>query len=358
MVDKQPSDKLAVVLFNLGGPDAPDAVRPFLANLFRDPAIIGLPNPLRWLVAEIISRRRAPVAREIYREIGGKSPLLELTRAQAAALRRALQDDWAGEVEVFVAMRYWHPLAAETARAVRRFEPDLVVALPLYPQYSTTTTGSSIDDWRRAAAQAGVTAPTSTVCCYPTEAGLIGAHARLVVEAWKKATEGGVKARILFSAHGLPRKVVARGDPYQWQIEQCAAAVAEAVVEALAPVEVDWVVCYQSRIGPLEWIGPSTVAEIARAGNDGAACVVVPIAFVSEHSETLVELDIEYRRLAAAAAVPAYHRVAALGTDDGFIGTLAGLVRRAARRTGIGRPDGGRICPDVCRQCPVREGSP
>ena len=180
---------------------------------------------------------------------------------------------------------------------------------------------------------------------------MIAAHARLVGEAWRQATAEGAKARILFSAHGLPRKVVARGDPYQWQIEQSAAAV----VDALAPVEVDWVICYQSRVGPLEWIGPSTEAEIARAGRDGVACVVVPIAFVSEHSETLVELDIEYRRLAAQAAVPAYYRVAALGTDDAFIGALAGLTRQAVRRPGIGRSAGGRICPTNCRQCPIRE---
>ncbi len=341
--------RLAVVLFNLGGPDSPDAVRPFLFNLFRDPAIIDLPDPLRWLVARLISGRRAPVARKIYANIGGKSPLLELTRQQAAALQRALRDDCGNAVEVFVAMRYWHPLATETARAVKRFAPDRVVLVPLYPQYSTTTTGSSIDDWHRAAAEVGLTAPTSAVCCYPTEVGFIAAHARLVGQAWREATAGGARARILFSAHGLPRRVVARGDPYQWQIEQCAAAV----VEVLAPVEVDWVVCYQSRVGPLEWIGPSTEAEIARAGVDGVATVVVPIAFVSEHSETLVELDIEYRRLAAENGVPAYHRVGALGTDDGFIAALAGLARQATEWDGTGAHVGGRICPATCRQCPL-----
>ncbi|MCZ6603911.1 MAG: ferrochelatase, partial [Alphaproteobacteria bacterium] len=314
--------RLAVVLFNLGGPDSPAAVRPFLFNLFRDPAIIGLPNPLRWLVARMISGRRAPVAREIYAKIGGKSPLLEHTRQQSSALQQLLRDDCGNAVEVFVAMRYWHPFAAETARAVQRFAPDRVVLVPLYPQYSTTTTGSSIDDWHRAAAEVGLTTPTSAVCCYPTEVGFIAAHARRVGQAWRDATMGGAKARILFSAHGLPRKVVARGDPYQWQIEQSAAAV----VEALAPVEVDWVVCYQSRVGPLEWIGPYTDAEITRAGRDGVPVIVVPIAFVSEHSETLVELDVEYRRLAEAQGVPSYVRVPTVGTSPSFIRGLADLV--------------------------------
>ena len=341
--------KLAVVLFNLGGPDRPEAVRPFLFNLFRDPAIIGLPRPARWMLAQLIARRRAPVSRQIYAQIGGKSPLLEHTRRQADALQGALQDE--GEVRVFVAMRYWHPFAGETAQAVARFGPDRVVLLPLYPQFSTTTTGSSVADWQRAAARAGLRAETSTVCCYPSQAAFVAAHAALIGKVWAEATAAGARARLLFSAHGLPQKVVARGDPYQWQVEQTAAAV----VDALALPDLDWVVCYQSRVGPLAWIGPATEAEIARAGADGVAVVVVPIAFVSEHSETLVELDIDYRRLAAASGVPAYHRVAALGAEPKFIWALAALVREASRRDGIGSQQGGRICPAACRRCPLVE---
>ncbi|MBZ0325473.1 MAG: ferrochelatase, partial [Alphaproteobacteria bacterium] len=163
--------RLAVVLFNLGGPDSPDAVRPFLKNLFSDPAIIGAPAPIRWFLARLISARRAPVAREIYAELGGGSPLLANTRAQAAALAGALSD--AGDVQVFVCMRYWHPMSAETARAVAAFAPDEIVLLPLYPQYSTTTTESSLADWHKAAAAAGIGAPTRAVCCYPTLPGLV-----------------------------------------------------------------------------------------------------------------------------------------------------------------------------------------
>ena len=342
--------RIAVVLFNLGGPDRPAAVRPFLFNLFRDPAIIGLPNPARWMLAQLVSRRRAPVARQIYAEIGGKSPLLEHTRRQADALQGSLLND--GEVRVFVAMRYWHPFARETAQAVKRFGPDQVVLLPLYPQFSTTTTGSSVADWQRAAARAGLRAATSTVCCYPTEAGFVAAHAALIGTVWAEATAAGAKTRLLFSAHGLPQKVVARGDPYQWQVERTAAAV----VDALALPDLDWLVCYQSRVGPLAWIGPATEAEIARAGADGVAVVVAPIAFVSEHSETLVELDIDCRRLAAASGVPAYHRVAALGTEPGFIAALATLVGKASRREGIGSQQGGRICPAAGQRCPLVEG--
>jgi ferrochelatase len=309
-------------LFNLGAPDGPRAVAPFLFNLFNDPAIIRAPRPLRWLLAKFIAARRAPVARRIYRELGGASPLLTLTRAQAGALEAALAGD--GDLRVFIAMRYWHPFSAETAAAVKAYGAERVVLCPLYPQYSTTTTGSSLSDWRRAAARTGLIAEERVIGCYPTAAGLIAAQARLIRAALDEA-EGFGPARVLFSAHGLPKKIIARGDPYQWQVERTAAAV----VDALAIDGLDWVVCYQSRVGRLEWIGPGTEAEIRRAGRDRVAVVVVPIAFVSEHSETLVELDIEYSELATAAGVAAYVRVPALGTEPAFIDQLADLVRAA-----------------------------
>ncbi|MCW5751779.1 MAG: ferrochelatase [Alphaproteobacteria bacterium] len=337
--------RTAVVLFNLGGPDRPEAVQPFLQNLFGDPAIIGLPGFLRLPLARLISKRRAKVAARIYEQMGGGSPLLPLTRAQAEALEAALAD--LGGARVFIAMRYWHPLADETARAVKDWGAARVILLPLYPQYSTTTTGSSLADWKRAAAAAGLVAETRAVCCYPMEAGLVEAQAALIRPALAEAAAKG-KPRLLFSAHGLPEKVVLSGDPYQWQVEQTAAKVAD----ALALPDLDWLVCYQSRVGPLKWIGPSTEAEIERAGRDGVPLVVVPIAFVSEHSETLVELDIEYAEKAHAAGVPAYHRVPALGTAAPFIAGLARLVREAlARDTAIGGDGGQRLCPASCRRC-------
>ena len=343
--------KRAVVLFNLGGPDGPDAVEPFLFNLFNDPAIISLPNPFRWFIAKMISRRRAPIARDIYGNIGGKSPLLEETQAQARALEAALNGPGKPETRVFICMRYWHPMSGETAGAVAAFAPDQVIELPLYPQYSTTTSGSSLKDWRRAAAAAGVTGEARAACCYPTAAGLIAAQADLVAEGIAKARETG-RPRVLFSAHGLPKKVIAKGDPYQWQVEQTAAAVIGELrrrgIDGFDPV-----VCYQSRVGPLEWIGPATEDEIKRAGRDKAALVVVPIAFVSEHSETLVELDIEYREVADHAGVPAYHRVPTVGTAAGFIAALAEIVEGAS---GAGartcHPSAARLCPGAWSACP------
>ncbi len=339
--------RTAVVLMNLGGPDSLDAVEPFLRNLFSDPAIIGAPGPLRWLLARLISRRRGPEAREIYRSIGGRSPLLEETEAQATALRRALAD--LGEVEVTVAMRYWHPLSEAAARQVAAFRPERIVLLPLYPQFSTTTVASSLAAWKAAARAAGIAAATQAVCCYPRVDGLIAAHAAVIEPALEAAAEAG-KPRLLFSAHGLPKRVVARGDPYQWQIEE----TARCIVDRLGRNDLDWVVCYQSKVGPLAWLEPSTVDELDRAGRDRVPVVVVPIAFVSEHSETLVELDVTYRDHARAAGIPAYHRVPALGTHPAFIEGLAGLVRGALKRdAGADSGEGGRLCPAAHRGCPL-----
>ena len=337
--------RLAVILFNLGGPDRPESVRPFLANLFSDPAIISLPGILRWPLARLIARRRTPVAREIYAKMGGASPILPETQAQAAALDMAL-DRRGIAARSFIAMRYWKPLSATAAEDAKRWGPDRIVLLPLYPQFSTTTTASSLADWNRAADAAGLSMSASRICCYPWDKGFAGAVARLLREALAKRNEG-VAYRILFSAHGLPKRTVERGDPYPWQIER----TVEAVMAALGTPAPEHIVCYQSRVGPLEWIGPATDAEIHRAGADGRGVIVVPIAFVSEHSETLVELDIEYRHLAEASGVPDYVRVPAVGTAPEFIEGLADLVEAAAKGDAPVTCASGRICPAAKRGC-------
>jgi ferrochelatase len=242
-------------------------------------------------------------------------------------------------------MRYWHPFSDGAARAVKAFDPDKIVLLPLYPQYSTTTTLSSLKEWARAARKAGLSKPTSRVCCYPWEPGFVAAAAAKIREAMAGAPEN-VSYRLLLSAHGLPRRTVEKGDPYRWQVEQCA----DAIVKTLAMPGLEPVVCYQSRVGPLEWIGPSTDAEIIRAGKDGKGLIVAPIAFVSEHSETLVELDIEYRRLAGEHGVPDYRRAATVGTHPDFIAGIAGLVARALEGKTVTCGDG-RICPPDHKRC-------
>lgn len=337
--------RVAVVLFNLGGPSSLEGVEPFLFNLFNDPAIIRVPNPFRWLLAKLISRRRAPVAREIYAKLGGSSPILGQTYNQSSALSAALRGS-SFHFETFVAMRYTAPRAADIVEQVRRFRPNKIVLLPLYPQFSTTTSRSSLQEWHAVAKGQGLKTPVSTVCCYPQNAGFISAQADLIAESIASLPPN-VKFRLLFSAHGLPKKIVASGDPYQAQIEQTAAALAV----ALQRVSLDWRVTYQSRVGPMAWIGPATDDEIKRAGAEGLGVVIAPIAFVSEHSETLVELDIEYAQLAAASGVAHYVRVPAVGTHPKFIEGLAGLVRDAAEVEGTRPGNGTRVCPGTCNQC-------
>lgn len=344
------TQKLAVVLFNLGGPDGPDAVRPFLFNLFRDPAIIGAPALIRYPLAALISTTREKSAKANYAIMGGGSPLLPETEKQARALEAALTVAMPGvEAKCFIAMRYWHPLTGETARQVADFAPDQVVLLPLYPQFSTTTTGSSLKAWKKTYKGSGV---QTTVGCYPTETGLIEAHARMIRETWEKAGSP-TNIRLLFSAHGLPEKVILAGDPYQKQVEATAAAVA-----ARLPSEIEWTVCYQSRVGPLKWIGPSTDDEIRRAGGEGKGVMITPIAFVSEHVETLVELDHEYAELAEEVGAAPYLRVAALGTEPAFIDGLAKAVREAVdNRPGTTTSACGWRCGPEWSKCPCRQGA-
>jgi len=338
--------RLAVVLFNLGGPDGPQAVRPFLFNLFRDRAIIDAPALVRYPLAALISASRARTARVNYDLMGGASPLLPETRAQAAALEEALAVALPQvEAKAFIAMRYWRPLSDETAREVAAFAPDEIVLLPLYPQYSTTTTASSVSAWRKAYGGKG---RVQTICCYPTDAAFVTAHAEAINRAFEAAGRPG-KVRLLFSAHGLPQKVVAAGDPYRAQVEATAAAVAAHLDGAW-----DWRVCYQSRVGPLEWIGPATDDEIRRAGADGLGALVVPIAFVSEHVETLVELDHDYAKVAAEAGCAPYLRVPALGAGGRFIEGLAQAVVQALGREASVAPHGAWRCPVEFGKCALR----
>ena len=319
--------KIAVVLFNLGGPDQPSAVRPFLYNLFNDPAIIALPPPLRQGIAWLISTLREKSAQANYAIMGGASPLLKQTSAQASALEATLRARLeADEVRVFIAMRYWTPTTPETARAVAAFAPDAVVLLPLYPQFSTTTTGSSMTAWAKAYRGSGA---VHSVCCSFEEPGLIEAHARSILATHAALGQPG-PLRLLLSAHGLPQKVIDGGDPYQWQIER----TCEAVLARLGP---DWAsdwdhrVCYQSRVGPMQWIGPATPEAIQEAAADGRGVLITPIAFVSEHVETLVELDHEYAELAREVGVPFYLRAPAIGVDLAYIEGLADAAARRAR---------------------------
>lgn len=310
--------KIAVVLMNLGGPDSLKAVRPFLYNLFVDPAIIHLPAPLRQLVAWLISTRRHEKAKKIYEQIGGKSPLLENTENQAKALKAALENFMPETiVDVFIAMRYWHPLTQEAIQNVLNFNPDQIVLLPLYPQFSTTTSGSSLTLWHKLFKEK---IATQTICCYPTEPGFVAAYQDLIVQAITKAPQN-TPLRLLFSAHGLPQKIVDQGDPYEEHVKRSVTAIMDSNLR-----DYDYQVCYQSRVGPLKWLGPSLDEAMQQAALDGVCVLVVPVSFVSEHSETLVELDIDFRRRANELNLIYYDRVPTVSCHPDFIHGLAKMT--------------------------------
>ncbi len=338
--------RIALVLFNLGGPDDAESVKPFLFNLFNDPAIIGLSGIIRTPLAHLISSRRETSAQANYAMMnaGGGSPLLGQTRAQAQALETALSDRLDGdETRVFIAMRYWRPLTEQTAAEVAAYAPDEIVLLPLYPQFSTTTTRSSLRLWDRTYRGPG---RSRSVCCYPQDSGWIEAQVATIRAALDQA--GAQPMRLLFSAHGIPKKLVAAGDPYQEQVE----ATVAAIMARLGPL--DHRICYQSRVGPLTWLGPSTPEAIEQAGRDSLGVVVVPVAFVSEHIETLVELDIEYRHLAKQTGVEPYLRTPTVSAASVFIDGLAEAVVEALGRDGIAPIGSG--CRRNWAACPCQNG--
>ncbi len=332
---------------------------------------------MRYVTAKTLAATREERAREIFASIGGASPILAATSRQAEALEAELNRTPGDETKVFISMRHWHPFAAEAVKGVKEYEPDEIILLPLYPQFSTTTTGSSLTDWADAAAKQGLRCITKRLCCYFGEGEFIDTHAQLAWKAYKEARATGKdrKPRILFSAHGLPESFVLDGDPYRFQSEETVKAVVkrleeisvvpeavlrpdgkEEIPETLLPRETfDYAICYQSRVGIMKWLLPSIDDELKRAAADKVPVVVVPVSFVSEHSETLAELDIKYKDMAKALGLPGYTRVPALSLEKGFIKALTGLVEYMKRLPKkICSYEGVRSCPDEFIGCPNR----
>ena len=336
--------KKAVILFNLGGPDKQESVEPFLFNLFNDPAIINIPSIFRYPLAKFISKKRAPIAKNIYKEIENKSPILELTQDQAKSLENNLSKE--GDYKCFVVMRYWHPRASDVIKKVREYDPEEIILLPLYPQYSASTSGSSTKEWSDLCKKENYYVKTKTICCYPTENNFIASHISLMTKVLKAIEDNNFK--LIFSAHGLPKSKIKKGDPYQWQVEE----TVKKIMSNLENKNLNYVISYQSRAGPLEWIGPSTNEVIIKYSKEKRGIVIVPIAFVSEHSETLVELDIEYKKLAEKNGCSFYKRVAALGTEKNFIKGLTELVLKQETR---GNFVSSLMCPNKYVKCPCLE---
>ena len=333
--------KKAVILFNLGGPDKLDSVEPFLFNLFNDPAIISIPSFLRYPLAKFISKRRAPIAKNIYREIGNKSPILELTQDQAKSLENNLLEK--GDYKCFIVMRCWRPRASDVIKKVREYNPEEIILLALYPQFSASTSGSSINEWNKICKKENYKVKTKTICCYPTENNFIESHISLIKKTLRILENNNFK--LIFSAHGLPENKIKNGDPYQWQVE----ATVKEIMSKIKNENLDYIISYQSRVGPLKWIGPSTEEVIIKYSKEKRGIVIVPIAFVSEHSETLVELDIEYKKLAKKNGCNFYKRVPALGIEENFIKGLTELVLQKQTK---GNFVSSVMCPNKYIKCP------
>lgn len=317
--------KVGVVLFQLGGPDSPEAVEPFLYNLFCDPDIIPL-GPLgvvaRRPLARFIARRRARVVAQHYNEIGGHSPIRRLTERQARALEAALRPYV--DPHVVVAMRYWRPLTAEAAQQINGRMLDHLVLLPLYPHYSLATTGSSLKEWNRIYRPARPPLPLRVVKHFYNHPLYIQAVVEKVALSLAHFERPG-EVHLVFSAHGLPLSLIERGDPYQRQVKAAVRLVLERGAWPNA-----YALCYQSKVGRQKWLEPSLTATIERlARADCRQMLVIPIAFVTEHIETLHEINIEARKQAQGLGVEQFEMMPALGDSPRFIAALADVVLRA-----------------------------
>ena len=317
--------RVGVLLLNLGGPDEIKDVRPFLYNLFSDPEIIRLPSswlqkPLAWLISTL----RAKKSQKNYLEIGGGSPLRKITEAQGQALTEKLADNGT-EAEVYIGMRYWHPFTEEAIARVKRDRIDKLVILPLYPQFSISTSGSSFrvleEMWSKDQELQQI--DYTLIPSWYDSPGYLQAMVDLVVEELKQF-DNPDEVHIFFSAHGVPQSYVDEaGDPYQREIEQCTRLIMKTLKRPNKHT-----LAYQSRVGPEEWLKPYTQSALEQLGSAGVKdLLVVPISFVSEHIETLQEIDIEYREIATEAGIENFQRVPALNTHPIFIESLAELVR-------------------------------
>ena len=309
-----------VVLLNMGGPDGIDAVRPFLARLFSDRDLIRLPaafltQPVfSWLVSGLRARK----VKRYYEEIGGGSPIGPLTELQRSALEAALRDT-GGNFRVYVAMRYWYPLAKHAVLEMKEDGVAQAIALPLYPQYFAATTGSSLKDLKGWMRWAGAAFPVREVRSYPDHPGYITALSEKIAETLRGARPGAI--HLLFSAHGVPKSFIDGGDPYQEEIGRTVAAVMRGFPG------VPHSIAYQSRAGRAQWLAPDSVSEVARLGKEGLdTLVVVPVSFVSDHIETLHELDIRLKDTAERAGIRTFLRVPALNDSPVFIRALKEIV--------------------------------
>jgi len=314
------ADKTAVLLLQMGGPDSLEAVQPFLRNLFSDRDIIQIgPAFIQPLIASFISRRRSRKVVEYYRQIGGKSPLRELTEQQASELEKVLGPGY----RCFVGMRYWKPDTSEALAAIRAEGFNRIIALSLYPHYSRATSGSSFNELEKVRAYSGGSFFLSYVRQFFDHPLYIDALAEKIELGLSGFTDRG-SVQLVFSAHGLPQSFIDSGDPYLDHIQ----ATVRLVMERFR--DVSHHLAFQSRAGPVKWLEPSTEEMIRKLAETGCkSLLMVPLSFVSDHIETLYEIDIQYGEEAAALGITDFRRTESLNASPAFIRCLAELVRGA-----------------------------
>jgi len=313
--------KTGVILLNMGGPDSLDAVQPFLYNLFSDHDIIQIPRFIQKPVAWIISKTRAKSTKKYYELMGGKSPQKEQTIQQAEELQKKLGENY----KVVVAMRYWHPFTEEALKKLFEEDIEKIILLPLYPQYSETTTGSSFNEFYRVFKKFNKNIPVIEIKHYSDHP----VYIKAMVENIKQNLPDYEKYYFLFSAHSLPEKIIKKGDPYQKQVKKTVQLI-------MKHFKNPYSLAYQSKIGPVKWIEPFTDEEIIQLSKKGIKkLAVIPVAFVSEHSETLYELDIEYKSLAIKRGIESYVRIPTLKSHPTFITALKNIVQEAEKSPSI-----------------------
>jgi len=316
--------KTAVVLFQLGGPDSLEAVEPFLFNLFKDPDIIDFPLAFlaRKSLARLISSSRSLKVQNNYKLIGGKSPILELTRLQASALNARLVQQGI-QVQIFIAMRYWHPMTGEIVSEIKSGGFEQIILIPLYPQFSIATTGSSINEWNYRAKKQGLNIPTRLVCCYPNHPSLIEAFVENINKSLTRFSNiSPANIDLVFSAHGVPIRYIKKGDPYLLLIEETVRRVVE-----LGKWKSPHTLCFQSKFGPMRWLKPSLIETVERLANEGHKhLLIIPIAYVTDHIETLHEINIDVRKHAMIQGVQQFELMPALNDQSKFTDCLSDIV--------------------------------
>jgi len=346
---KEKQAKLGVLLLNLGGPEKSEDVEGFLYNLFADPDIIRLPGPLaplQSLIALLISKRRAPKSRAAYNSIGGGSPILKYSISQGNLVSKSLQERYDITAKTYIGMRYWYPFTEEALAEIQKDKIEALVIIPLYPQFSISTSGSSLRVLQEEfARRSDIWAPIAhtVVPNWYDRPGYVRAMADLILNELDSFSDSELqdgsaasptlpRRHVLFSAHGVPQSYIEAGDPYQSQIGECVDAISALVLDRWGKEEVQIHLSYQSRVGPIEWLRPYTDDVLPELGAKGVKnLVVVPISFVSEHIETLEEIDMEYRELAEENGIDHWRRCPALNTDAAFIDDMADMVVEALK---------------------------